>query len=55
MSQTPLHDWLKPRLQTLVDDAIAAGFEPTTVTAVLTDIFASTNLDHQPPTPLPEQ
>ena len=55
MTETPLHDWLKPRLQRLVDDAIAAGFDPMTVTAVLTDILASTNLDHQPPTPLPEE
>lgn len=55
MSKTPLHDWIKPRLQKLVDDAIAAGFDPMTVTAVLTDILASTNLDHQPPTALPEE
>ncbi|MGI4943612.1 MAG: hypothetical protein ACRYHQ_24105 [Janthinobacterium lividum] len=54
LSQTPLHDWMMPRLQKLVDDAIAAGFDPLTVTAVLTDILASTALDHQPPTPLPE-
>ena len=55
MSQTPLHDWIKPRLQKLVDDAITAGFDPLTVTAVLTDIIATTNLDHQPLTPLPEE
>ncbi len=55
MTQTPLHDWIRPRLQALVDDAIAAGFDPTTVTAVLTDIVTTTSLDHQPPTPLPEE
>ena len=53
MSQTPLHDWIRPRLQALVDGAIAAGFDPLTVTAVLTDILDSTTLDHQPATPLP--
>ncbi len=55
MTDTPLHDWVRPRLQALVDGAIAAGFDPVTVTAVLTDILASTSLDHQPPTPLPEE
>ena len=54
MSQTPVHDWMLPRLQRLVDEAIAAGFDPLKVTAVLTDILASTNLDHQPPTKLTE-
>lgn len=53
MSQTPTHDWIRPRLQALVDEAIAAGFDPLTVTAVITDILASTDLDHQPGTPPP--
>jgi hypothetical protein len=50
MSETPVHDWVMPRLQALVDDAIRAGFDALTVTAVITDILASTNLDHLPPT-----
>ena len=50
MAETPVHDWVMPRLQALVDEAIAAGFDSLTVTAVITDILASTNLDHEPPT-----
>ncbi len=55
MSQTPIHDWIMPRLQKLVDEAIQQGFEPLTVTAVITDIIASTVFDHQPPTQIPPE
>ena len=46
MSETPTRDWVLPKLQILVDDAMAAGFDPYIVTAVITDIIASTDLAH---------
>ena len=39
MSETPAHDWLRPRLQRLVADAEAAGIEREIAVAVLTDII----------------
>jgi hypothetical protein len=47
MSETPVRDWIMPRLQKLVDDAIEAGFDSFTATAVITDIIASTDLTHE--------
>jgi hypothetical protein len=47
MSETPVRDWIMPRLKKLVDDAIEAGFDPFTATAVITDIIASTDLAHE--------
>jgi hypothetical protein len=47
MSETPIRDWIMPRLQKLVDDATEAGFDPFTTTAVITDIIASTDLAHE--------
>ena len=38
MSTTPLHDWLRPRLDLLFAEANAAGFEREAALAVLTDI-----------------
>ena len=37
MSETPVHDWLRPRLRALVEDAVRAGFDRPTVVAVLID------------------
>jgi hypothetical protein len=36
---TPLHDWLRPRLFSLVRDAEQAGFERGAVIAVMTDLI----------------
>ncbi len=47
MSETPVHDWMMPRLRKLVAEAIQVGFDPLTVTAVITDIIASTDLVHE--------
>ena len=46
MSETPVHDWMLPRLRKLVAEAIQQGFDPLTTTAVITDIIASTDLVH---------
>jgi hypothetical protein len=41
MSQTPLHDWLGPRLQALLREAEAAGFQRDIAMAVLQDMVTS--------------
>ena len=41
MSNTPAHDWLRPRLAALVSGAERAGFDRQTVIAVLTDLITS--------------
>jgi hypothetical protein len=41
MSQTPLHDWLRPRLDQLLRDAAAAGFERDVVLVVINDLVSS--------------
>jgi hypothetical protein len=46
MSETPVNDWMLPRLRKLVAEAIQEGFDPLTATAVITDIIASTDLVH---------
>ena len=38
MSDTPAHDWLRPRLEQLLAEAEAAGIERSIATAVLTDL-----------------
>ena len=54
MSETPIRDWVLPRLQRLVNEAIAAGFDPAAVTAVITEIIDGTDLAHVGPTdPMP--
>lgn len=35
---TPVHDWVKPRLDALVDEAVRAGMDREVIVAVLTDI-----------------
>lgn len=41
MSDTPIHDWLRPRLAELVRRAELAGFERDAVVAVLTDLITA--------------
>lgn len=38
MAGTPVHDWVKPRLDALVAEAVAQGMDREVVVAVLTDI-----------------
>ena len=49
MPATPAHDWLRPRLQALVDDAMNAGFERDVVVAVLIDRITSPDFNAPPP------
>jgi hypothetical protein len=37
---TPMHDWLLPRLMSLVRDAEQAGFDRAAVVAVIADLIA---------------
>jgi hypothetical protein len=41
MTETPVHDWLRPRLAELVRQAEDAGFDRDTVIAVLSDLIDS--------------
>ena len=41
MTETPIHDWLRPRLAELVQQAERAGFDRDTVIAVLTDLITA--------------
>ncbi len=45
MTDTPAHDWLRPRLQQLVAEAEAAGIERSVAVAVLTDIITGDGFD----------
>lgn len=38
MADTPVHDWIKPRLDALLAAALAQGMDRDVVVAVLTDI-----------------
>ncbi len=40
-NDTPVHDWLRPRLGELVRQAESAGFLRETVIAVLTDLITA--------------
>ena len=44
-SDTPVHGWLRPRLQALVEQAGAAGFPRQTVVAVILDIIGGPPFD----------
>lgn len=35
---TPVHDWVKPRLDALVEEAVKVGMDREVIVAVLTDI-----------------
>jgi len=52
MTQTPVHDWLRPRLEQLIADGTAAGFEREAVLAVLVDLATAPPIDT---VPLPEE
>lgn len=41
MSETPVHEWLRPRLAELVRQAEEAGFTRDTVIAVITDLITA--------------
>jgi hypothetical protein len=49
MADTPLHAWLRPRLQDLLDAAVAAGFARDAAEAVLIDLATSTEFNDAPP------
>lgn len=57
MPTTPVHDWVKPRLDALVAEAVKSGMEREVVVAVLTDIVegpgynqaVTTEADQLPP------
>ncbi len=48
MSQTPLHDWLRPQLDRLVAEAANAGFEREAVLATLTDLATAADYSQVP-------
>lgn len=50
-SQTPVHDYLAPRVADLVRDAVAQGFARETVIAVLTDLAGAALTDTPPVAP----
>ena len=45
MTDTPAHDWLRPRLEQLVAEAEAAGIERSVAIAVLTDIVTGDSFE----------
>jgi len=49
MADTPLHDWLRPRLQSLLDEAAEAGFPRDVAEAVLIDLVTSTEFNDPAP------
>ncbi|GAB0114042.1 hypothetical protein [Acidisoma sp. C75] len=40
MATTPVHDWLKPRLDALVEEGLKQGMARDVLVAVITDIVA---------------
>jgi hypothetical protein len=50
---TPLHNWLSPRLASLVRDAEQAGFARAAVVAVIIDMITSAPYDEATPDPEP--
>jgi hypothetical protein len=48
MTDTPLHDWLRPRLAALYQEALAAGFPREAVAAVLVDLATAPPFDTMP-------
>jgi hypothetical protein len=51
MSQTPGHDWMRPRLEALLAQAEQAGITREVAVAVLTDLIEALNGAGQPPAP----
>jgi hypothetical protein len=54
MAHTPLHEWLRPRLDALLRDAMAAGFERDAAVAVIADLATAPPFDTAPPPAEPE-
>jgi hypothetical protein len=48
-SDTPIHDWLRPRLADLVQQAERAGFLREAVVAVIMDLMTAPPSDDAPP------
>ncbi len=51
MSDTTIHDWLRPRLASLVQAGVARGFDPEAVVATMIDLAESEDFT----TPAPSQ
>ena len=49
MSETPIHDWLLPRLASLLDEAVAAGLDRAVVVAVMIDLITQPPFNDMPP------
>ncbi len=49
MSETPLHDWMMPRLESLLEEARKAGFERQTAVAVIIDLIESSRFNERAP------
>jgi len=50
-SQSPVHDFLLPRLTALVDEAVTRGIEREVAVAVLIDLVTSPGFDMAAPSP----
>lgn len=48
MTRSPLHDWLRPRLQALLREATAAGFARDAAVAVVLDLASGPSFDTAP-------
>ncbi len=53
MSETPLRDWMLPRLEALLDEARKVGFDRQTAVAVVIDLMESPRFNRpgSPPGP----
>jgi hypothetical protein len=49
MAETPMHDWLAPRLQALVAEGTAHGFNRDAVVAVIADMITGPRFNEPPP------
>ncbi len=50
-SDTPIHDFVLPRVSALVDEAVAQGFARDVVVAVVIDIITAPRFDTAAPKP----
>ena len=53
MSGSPIHDWLRPLLERLVQEGAARGFDPQAVVATMIDLASSENVSAPPPSAPP--
>ncbi len=49
MPGTPIHDWLQPLLERLVQEGAARGFDKQAVVATMIDLASSENFSVSPP------